>query len=222
MPLPTETGRPVLTTNVVVFTLRDEQLKLLLIRRRNPPFQGFWSLPGGVVGKDEDVEANAMRTLEDGTGLSGVYLEQLYTFSDPARDPRERVISVAYYALVPSKRLRLRTDEDSEGVGWFSLNELPELAFDHAQMVETAHQRLAAKLDYSTIAFQFMPERFTLSDLQNVFQIILNRELDKRNFRKRMCAMDQIRQTSEVRKNGSHRPARLYRVNNPHEVQIIK
>lgn len=222
MPLPTESGRPVLTTNIVVFTLRDEQLKLLLIRRRNAPFEGCWSLPGGVVGTDEDVEANAMRKLEDSTGLSGIYLEQLYTFSAPERDPRERVISVAYYALVASKRLQLRTDEDSEGVGWFSLNELPELAFDHAQMVDTAHQRLAAKLDYSTIAFQFMPELFTLSDLQNVFQIILNRDLDKRNFRKRMRAMEQIRQTSQVQKTGSHRPARLYRVNNPHEVRIIK
>ena len=222
MPLPTETGRPVLTTNIVIFTLRDEQLKLLLIRRRTPPFQGCWSLPGGVVGTDEDVEANAMRKLEDSTGLSGIYLEQLYTFSAPERDPRERVISVAYYALVASKRLHLRTDEDSEGVGWYSLNELPELAFDHAQMVDTAHQRLAAKLDYSTIAFQFMPELFTLSDLQNVFQIILNRDLDKRNFRKRMRAMEQIRQTSQVQKSGSHRPARLYRVNNPHEVRIIK
>jgi 8-oxo-dGTP diphosphatase len=222
MPLPTETGRPVLTTNIVIFTLRDEQLKVLLIRRRNPPFQGCWSLPGGVIGTDEDVEANAMRKLEDSTGLSGIYLEQLYTFSAPERDPRERVISVAYYALVASKRLQLRTDEDSEGVGWYSLNELPELAFDHAQMVDTAHQRLAAKLDYSTIAFQFMPELFTLSDLQNVFQIILNRDLDKRNFRKRMRAMEQIRQTSQVQKSGSHRPARLYRVNNPHEVRIIK
>jgi 8-oxo-dGTP diphosphatase len=222
MPFPTESGRPVLTTNVVVFTLRDEQLKLLLVRRRNPPFQGYWALPGGVVGENEDIEANAMLKLEEGTGVSGVYLEQLFTFGRPDRDPRERVVSVAYYALVPSKRLRLRTDEDSEGVAWFALNELPELAFDHAQMVDTAHQRLAAKLDYSTIAFQFMPERFTLSDLQAVFQIILNRDLDKRNFRKRMCALDQIRPTAEVRKNGSHRPARLYRVNNPHEVQIIK
>jgi 8-oxo-dGTP diphosphatase len=222
MPFPTETGHPVLTTNIVVFTLRDEQLKLLLVRRRNAPYQGYWSLPGGVVGEDEDIEANATRKLEEGTGVSGVYLEQLYTFGAPARDPRERVISVAYYALVASKRLRLRTDEHSEGVAWFALDELPELAFDHAQMADTAHQRLAAKLDYSTIAFQFMPERFTLSDLQKVFQIILNCELDKRNFRKRMLAMDQIQKTSEVRRNGSHRPARLYRVNNPHEVQIIK
>ncbi len=222
MPFPTETGRAVLTTNIVVFSLRDEQLKLLLVRRRNPPFQGHWSLPGGVVGEDENIETNAMRKLEEGTGVSGVFLEQLYTFGAPKRDPRERVVSVAYYALVPSKRLRLRTDEHSEGVGWSALNELPELSFDHGEMVKVAHERLAAKLDYSTIAFQFMPERFTLSDLQNVYQMILNRELDKRNFRKRMQAMDQIRQTSEVRRNGSHRPARLYRVNNPHEVQIIK
>jgi 8-oxo-dGTP diphosphatase len=222
MPFPTDAGRPVLTTNVVVFSLRDEKLKLLLVRRRNAPFQGYWSLPGGVVGEDEDIEANANAKLEEGTGVSGLYLEQLCTFGAPDRDPRERVVSIAYYALVPSKRLRLRTDEHSEGVGWFALDELPELAFDHAQMVETAHQRLASKLEYSTIAFQFMPERFTLSELQNVYQIILNCELDKRNFRKRMLAMDQIRQTPEVRKNGSHRPARLYRVNNPHEVQIIR
>jgi len=222
MPFPTDTGRPVLTTNVVVFSLRDEKLKLLLVRRRNAPFQGYWSLPGGVVGEDEDIEATANAKLEEGTGVSGLYLEQLCTFGAPDRDPRERVVSIAYYALVPSKRLRLRTDEHSEGVGWFALDELPELAFDHAQMVETAHQRLAAKLEYSTIAFQFMPERFTLSELQNVYQIILNCDLDKRNFRKRMLAMDQIRQTAEVRKNGSHRPARLYRVNNPHEVQIIR
>jgi 8-oxo-dGTP diphosphatase len=222
MPFPTESGRPVLTTNIVVFSLRDEQLKLLLVRRRNPPFKDCWALPGGVVGENEDIEANAMRKLEEGTGVSGVYLEQLYTFGAPRRDPRERAISVAYYALVPSKRLRLRSDEHGERVGWFALDELPELAFDHGEMVSVAHQRLAAKLDYSTIAFQFMPERFTLSDLQNVYQMILNRDLDKRNFRKRMLTMDQIRQTSEVRRNGSHRPARLYRVNNPHEVQIIK
>lgn len=222
MPFPTEAGRPVLTTNIVVFTLRDEQLKLLLVRRANPPYQDYWALPGGVVGEDEDIEANAMRKLAEGTGVSGVYLEQLCTFGDPGRDPRERVISVAYYALVPSERLRLRTDERGEGVGWFAMDELPELAFDHGDMVEVAHQRLAAKLDYSTIAFQFMPQRFTLSDLQNVYQMILNCELDKRNFRKRMLAMDQIRETDEVRRNGSHRPARLYRAHNPNEVQIIK
>jgi len=222
MPFPTDTGRAVLTTNIVVFSLRDEQLQLLLVRRRNPPFQDAWSLPGGVVGDDERVEDNAKRKLEEGTGVSGVYLEQLCTFGDPGRDPRERVVSVAYYALVPSERLCLRGNAHGEDVAWFAVDALPRLAFDHAEMVEVAHQRLAAKLDYSTIAFQFMPERFTLSDLQGVYEMILNRSLDKRNFRKRMLAMDQIRQTGDVRRNGSHRPARLYRVSNRNEVQIIK
>jgi len=222
MPVPVNHGRPALTTNVVVFTLRDDKLKLLLVRRRNPPFRGCWALPGGFVDGDRDLEASAMRALEEGTGVSGVYLEQLYTFGTPERDPRERVISVAYYALVPSERLRLRTNNNSEGVGWFALDELPELAFDHADMVAVAHQRLAAKLAYSTIAFQFMPEKFTLSDLQTVYEIILNQRLDKRNFRKRVLALDQIQQTQEVRRNGSHRPARLYRAKNPREVQIIK
>lgn len=222
MAVPATHTRPALTTNVVVFTLRDDKLKLLLVRRRNPPFRGCWALPGGFVDGDEDLEANAMRALEEGTGVSGVYLEQLYTFGAPERDPRERVISVAYYALVPSERLRLRTNSNSEGVGWFALDELPELAFDHAEMAAVAHQRLAAKLAYSTIAFQFMPEKFTLSDLQTVYEIILNQRLDKRNFRKRVLALDQIQHTQEVRRNGSHRPARLYRAKNPREVQIIK
>jgi 8-oxo-dGTP diphosphatase len=224
MPLPSqdERPRPALTTNVVVFTLRDETLKVLLVRRRNPPFEGYWGLPGGLVGSDEDLEANAARTLEEGTGVAGVYLEQLYSFGTINRDPRERVISVAYYALVPSERLQLRTEQGSQGVGWFGLDEHDELAFDHAEMIRVARERLAAKLDYSTIAFQFMPKLFTLSQLQNVYQIIFDRELDKRNFRKRILAMDQIRETDEVRRNGSHRPARLYRVANPREVQIIK
>ncbi|MDX1434969.1 MAG: NUDIX domain-containing protein [Gammaproteobacteria bacterium] len=222
MPLPAHEHRPALTTDVVVFSLRDETLKLLLVRRRNDPFKGWWSLPGGAVGLDEELEDTANRTLEEGTGVTGVYLEQVYTFGRRERDPRERVVSVCYYALVPSEKLQLRTNAESEGVGWFALDELPELAFDHAEMVETAHQRLAAKLAYSTIVFQFMPDKFTLSDLQKVYEIILNREIDKRNFRKRMLALDQIQQTSEVRRNGSHRPARLYRVKNPREVQIIR
>ncbi len=215
-------SRPSITTNVVVFTLRDDKLKLLLVRRRDDPFKGMWALPGGAVRPNEDLDDSAKRELEVSTGLSGVYLEQLYTFGVPGRDPRERVISVAYYALVPSERLHLRTACDTQALGWFALDELPALAFDHAEMVGVAHQRLSAKLAYSTIALQFMPEKFTLSELQNVYELILNEKLDKRNFRKRVRALDQIDQTDEVRRNGSHRPARLYRVTNPGEVQIIR
>lgn len=213
---------PVITTNVVVFTLRDGSLKLLLVRRGNEPFKSVWALPGGLLGSDEDLDASAMRTLEEGTGVSGVYLEQLYTFGAPDRDPRRRVIAVCYFALIPSERLQLRAAVDAEGVGWFSLDELPALAFDHAEMVEVARQRLSAKLAYSTIALQFMPERFTLSELQTVYETILDEKLDKRNFRKRILAFDQIDETEEVRRNGSHRPARLYRARNPGEVQIIR
>lgn len=222
MPIPSDYRRPAIATNVVIFTLRDEELKLLLVRRGNPPFKGVWGLPGGLVGEDEDLEASAMRKLEEGTGVSGVFLEQLYTFGTPDRDPRERVVAVAYYALVPSDRLQLRAARGAEGVAWFGLNEIPTLAFDHAQMVTEAHQRLASKLAYSTIALQFMPEKFTLSDLQNVYEIILDEQLDKRNFRKRILAMDQVRETEEWRRSGNHRPARLYRANNPNEVQIIR
>jgi len=215
-------SRPAVTTNVVVFTLRDDKLKLLLVRRRSDPFKGMWALPGGYVQVDEDLDHSAMRALEDSTGVTGVYLEQLYTFGAPDRDPRDRAISIAYYALVPSERLQLRTAGDTEAVGWFALEELEPLAFDHNEMVNVAHHRLSAKLAYSTIALQFMPEKFTLSDLQRVYERILNEKLDKRNFRKRVLALDQINQTQEVRRNGSHRPARLYRVKNPGEVQIIR
>ncbi len=222
MPLPEPQRRPAVTTDVVVFTLRDERLKALLIRRPEEPFRGMWALPGGFVGPGEGLEESARRNLDVGTGVTGLFLEQLYTFGEPGRDPRGRVISVAYYALVPSERLRLRTATGSEGVGWFALDEFPELAFDHAAIVEDARQRLSAKLAYSTIAFQFMPEKFTLPELQTVYEIILNEPLDKRNFRKRVLALEQLEATDEVRRNGSHRPARLYRVTNPSEVQIIK
>lgn len=215
-------SHPAVTTNVVVFTLRDDRLKLLLVRRRSDPYRGMWALPGGFIGPDEDLDASAMRELADSTGVTGVYLEQLFTFGSPDRDPRERVIAVAYYALVPSEKLQLRTARHTEAVGWFALDEQPELAFDHTDMVRVAHDRLSSKLAYSTIALQFMPEKFTLSELQNVYELILNEKLDKRNFRKRVLALDQINQTQEVRRNGSHRPARLYRVKNPGEVQIIR
>ena len=213
---------PVIHTTVVVFTLRDSELKVLLVRRGSEPFKGMWALPGGSLGPGEDLDASAMRTLEEGTGVTGVYLEQLYTFGQPERDPRRRAIAVSYFALIPSERLRLRAALDAEGVAWFPMNDLPPLAFDHGEMVEVARQRLSAKLAYSTIALQFMPAKFTLSELQEVYEIILDEQLDKRNFRKRILALDQVDETQEVRRNGSHRPARLYRARNPDEVQIIR
>jgi 8-oxo-dGTP diphosphatase len=217
-----EYPHPAVTVDVVIFTIRDRQLKLLLVKRAGEPYRGKWALPGGFVHLEESLDAGASRELEEETGVSGVFLEQLYTFGKPDRDPRERVITVAYYALVPSDKLQIRAATDAEAVGWFGMDELPELAFDHAEIVAMAHQRLVAKLDYSTIAFQFMPELFTLSELQEVYEIILRQEMDKRNFRKWVLALEQIEETDEERRGGIHRPARLYRVKHPGKVAIIK
>ena len=213
---------PAVTVDIVIFTVRDEQLKLLLIRRAGEPYQGKWALPGGFIHLDETLEASARRELEEETGVSGVYLEQLYTFGAPERDPRERVITVAYYALIPSDKLQLRAATDAEAVGWFGMDELPDLAFDHPDIIATAHQRLVAKLDYSTIAFQFLGRDFTLSELQSVYEIILREELDKRNFRKWALALEQIEETGRERRHGAHRPANLYRLKEPGTVAIIK
>lgn len=217
-----EFPHPAVTVDVVIFTVREKKLKLLLVKRAGEPYQGKWALPGGFVRLDEDLDAAARRELEEETGVSGVYLEQLYTFGRVDRDPRERVITVAYYALIPSDKLELKAATDAEAVGWFGMDELPELAFDHDEIVAMAHSRLSAKLDYSTIAFQFMPEKFTLSELQEVYEIILRQEMDKRNFRKWILALEQIEETDEERRGGIHRPAKLYRVKHPGVVEIIK
>ena len=213
---------PAVTTDIVIFSIREQKLKLLLVKRAREPFAGSWALPGGFVGIDEDLEACALRELEEETGVTGVYLEQLHTCGSPTRDPRERVISVAYYSLIPSDRLNVRPASDAKAVAWFALEDLPAMAFDHADVVTMAHQRLVAKLDYSTIAFQFMPEEFTLSELQTVYEIILGEPLDKRNFRKRVLALERIEKTDRLRRNGNHRPASLYRLKFPRRVEIIK
>ncbi len=214
---------PAVTTDVVVFTIRDERLSILLVKRANPPHQGEWALPGGFLAIDEDLDDCAARELREETGISGVYLEQLFTFGATHRDPRERVISVTYYALVPQDALAPpRAASDATDAGWHPFEQLPELAFDHADIVAMAHRRLVAKLDYSTIAFQFMPETFTLSELQCVYEVLLHHPLDKRNFRKRILSLDLIEETGQQRRNGKHRPAREYRVKHPKRVEIIK
>jgi 8-oxo-dGTP diphosphatase len=217
-----EYPHPAVTTDIVIFTVRDKQLKLLLIMRKGEPYRGKWALPGGFVQLNEDLESAARRELAEETGVSGVYLEQLYTFGAVDRDPRERVITVAYYALIASDQMVLQAATDAEAVGWFSMDDLPPLAFDHQDIVNKAHERLVAKLDYSTIAFQFLPREFTLSELQDVYEIILREEMDRRNFRKWALALDQIEETDEMRCDGPHRPAKLYRVINPGKVEIIK
>ena len=213
---------PAVTTDIVLFTIREERLQLLLIRRRNPPFQGGWALPGGFLDMNEDLADCAKRELEEETGIKNVYLEQLYTFGKHDRDSRERVISVAYYALIPSDRVTLKPASDATDASWFAYDELPELAFDHREIAEKAHERLVAKLDYSTIAFQFLPKQFTLSELQEVYETIRAEPMDKRNFRKWITARNLIEATGKERRNGSHRPAQLFRTKRPGRVEIIR
>ncbi len=214
--------RPIVATDIVIFTISNRQVKLLLVRRASEPYLGKWALPGGFVRVDENLEDCARRELADQTGVSDLYLEQLYTFGQVKRDPRERIVTVAYYALVPPDKANLRPAVGNSEAEWFSFDGLPDLAFDHADIVIIAHRRLAAKLDYSTIVFALMPEKFTLSDLQAVYEIIQGETLDKRNFRKWVHALGRIKDACEERRDGQSRPARLYRVNDPTRVEIIR
>ncbi|MEO1767177.1 NUDIX hydrolase [Thiobacter aerophilum] len=213
---------PAVTTDVVLFTIREETLQVLLVRRRNAPFAGQWALPGGFLDPAEDLITCALRELAEETGITDVYLEQLYTFGRPDRDPRGRVISVTYYGLAPADRLTLKAGSDAKQTAWFPYGALPPLAFDHREIVDKAHERLVAKLEYSTIAFQFLPAQFTLSELQEVYEIIRSEPLDKRNFRKWVLARNLIEETGAQRRNGSHRPAKLFRTKYPGRVEIIR
>jgi len=213
---------PAVTTDIVIFTLEENELKVLLIERSNEPYKGRWALPGGFVDIDEDLESAALRELREETGVTGIYLEQLYTFGKPNRDPRERVISVAYYALVPIDKLHIKPDSDASKAEWHACSSLPDLAFDHPQIVNLARDRLAAKMDYSTIALHFMPDKFTLSELQRVYETIKGTPLDKRNFRKRVLTFNGINDTGEKRRDGKHRPARLYTFNTTGSIEFIK
>ncbi|HHS97853.1 MAG TPA: NUDIX hydrolase [Chloroflexi bacterium] len=202
--------RPAVTVDVVIFTLREGDLQVLLIRRRNPPFQGMWAIPGGFIRIDESLEDAALRELEEETSVRDVYLEQLYTFGDPDRDPRGRVITVAYFALVPADAVRPRAGDDAAEARWWSMYHLPPLAFDHDKILAYALQRLRYKLEYTAVGFELLPETFTLSELQAAYEVILGEKLDKRNFRRKILSAGILEETGEYR-TGEGRPAKLYR-----------
>jgi 8-oxo-dGTP diphosphatase len=206
-----EYARPALTVDVVVFALDDEELRVMLIERDLEPFAGCWALPGGFVRVDETLEEAARRELEEESGLKGIFLEQLYTFGDLDRDPRERVVTVAYYALVNLAGHDVKASTDARNAAWFPCNDLPKLAFDHQRILRAAHDRLRAKVQYQPLGFELLPEKFTLSQLQRMYEVILDRELDKRNFRKKVLAMEIVQETKEIETDVAHRAARLYR-----------
>ncbi|WP_044900969.1 NUDIX hydrolase [Myxococcus stipitatus] len=217
-----EYPRPALTVDCVVFGLDEEDLKVLLIQRGVEPFAGRWALPGGFVRMDESLDEAARRELEEESGIRPGHLEQLFTFGTPERDPRGRVVTVAYFALVKLSAHVLRAATDAREAAWFSVWDTPKLAFDHADILNTALLRLKGKVRYQPIGFELLPPKFTLTQLQRLYEIVLERELDKRNFRKKILAMDLLEELDEVEQDVAHRAARLYRFDHKKYRQLEK
>lgn len=201
---------PGVTVDLSIFTVNEEQLKVMLVRRAENPYLGFWSLPGGFLKIGESLDVAAQRVLSEKSGVDDVYMEQLYTFGDPKRDPRSRVITIAYIALIPWQSLPKPESEKITDLTWASVDTLPKLAFDHKQILEYAVTRLRAKVSYSNIVHGLMPKQFRLSELQSMYETISNDKLDKRNFRKRMLATGLLKETGKKDIAGAHRPAMLY------------
>lgn len=211
MPFTYRYPRPAVTVDCVVFGLDAGALKILLIERNSPPCAGSWALPGGFVDRNETLDAAARRELEEETGLRDVFLEQLYSFGDPERDPRGHTVTVAYYALVRQDRHTPQAATDASDAAWFPVNKLPRLAFDHDRIVETAVARLQGKVRYQPIGFELLARKFTLTELQSLYEAVLERSLDKRNFRKKILAMDLLIETEEKQRGVAHRAPQLYR-----------
>lgn len=217
-----EYPRPALTVDCVVFGLGDADLEVLLIERDLEPFAGRWALPGGFVQMDEPLEAAARRELQEETGVERLYLEQLYTFGAVGRDPRARVVSVAYYGLVKLHDHALRAATDARDARWFPVASAPSLAFDHDTILSTALQRLKGKLRYVPIGFELLPPKFTLTQLQRLYEVVLQRPLDKRNFRKKAIHMGILEALDEREQGVAHRAARLYRFDRERYDRLVR
>jgi 8-oxo-dGTP diphosphatase len=198
------------TVDIVIFTLREGSLQVLLVKRGVPPFEGQYAIPGGFIREDESLEEAALRELHEETGVRNVFLEQLFTFGDPKRDPRGRVITAAYYALIASDKLSLVAGADAAEAQWFPASSVPPLAFDHKSILDYALERLRNKLEYTTVGFQLLAEKFTLGELQSVYEAILGRPLDKRNFRRKLALLGILKPLREWQRTG-RKPARLFR-----------
>ncbi|MCB0550459.1 MAG: NUDIX hydrolase [Phaeodactylibacter sp.] len=223
MPHTYEYPRPALTVDCIIFGLDEShELKVLLIQRAHDPFEGQWALPGGFVDMDEGLETAALRELEEETGVKNVFIEQLYTFGEPGRDPRGRVVSVAYFALVNLEEHPVKANDDARSVRWFAIDGLPELAFDHEKILQVAISRLRVKVRYQPIGFELLPEKFTLSQLQKLYETILGvEELNKRNFRTRILKMGVLNEVGK-QEGVAHRPAKLYSFNKEKYEQLAK
>jgi 8-oxo-dGTP diphosphatase len=203
--------RAALTVDCVVFGFDEAELKVLLIQRALRPFEGRWALPGGFVRVDETLDAAARRELTEETGLTNVFLEQLYTFGAVDRDPRERIVTVAYYALVKLNDHNAKAATDAANAEWFPISKAPRLAFDHTMILAVALARLKGNVRYRPIGFELLPPKFTLSHLQHLYESVLSTKLDKRNFRKKVLSFGLLIPLKESQMAGRHRPAQLFR-----------
>ncbi len=207
---PSRYDRPSVTVDVVIFSLIGNDLQVLLIKRKFAPYADMWAIPGGFVHIDESLEDAAARELAEETGVTDVYIEQLYTFGDPQRDPRTRVITIAYFALVPHDVVHHQPGDDAAETGWFSMFDLPLLAFDHREILGYALTRLRYKLEYTAVGLRLLPDMFTLSELQRAYETILGEQLDKRNFRRKILTSEILEDTGKKKRDGEGRPAKLY------------
>lgn len=207
-----ETKTHEVTTDVVIFTIKDGKLKVLLVKRASEPFRGRWAIPGGFIRLSENLDDAALRILKEKTNVQNIYLEQLYTFGDPLRHPDARVITCAYFALIRSDDLELSFEDNEKvtEVQWHRVTQLPPLAFDHKEIIEYSLKRMRERLEFCPIAFQLLPKKFTLTELQHSYELIMGKKLDKRNFRKKTLSSGILRELEEFSKSTSKRPARLY------------
>jgi len=201
--------KPSVTVDIVIYTIQDNDLKVLLVKRGIEPFKDKWAIPGGFVKINESLEEAAKRELKEETGVADVYLEQLYSFGDPKRDPRGRVITIAYMALINSEKIKLKAATDVLEVQWFSIKKIPPLAFDHRNILDYSLKRLKWKFEYTTVAFSLLSKKFAISEIQKIYEIVFNQQFDKRNFSKKILSLNILKE-EEIKKDVSHRPPMLY------------
>lgn len=203
---------------------KQEGVSILLIQRKYPPFRNAWAIPGGFLLPEETLEDAVRRELREETGIEVNYLEQLYTFGAPDRDPRQRIISIAYFALVKSSQFQqLKASTDAENAQWFNFRDLPELAFDHKEILHTAIERIRAKIRYQPIGFELLDRKFPFADLEKLYIDLLGRDIDRRNFSRKMHALDMLEDTNEyARPEGKGRPSKMYQFNKKRYQQLMK
>lgn len=202
-----------LSVDAVVFGYESGTVSVLLIKRKYEPFKGQWAIPGGFVLNKESLEEAVQRELKEETGLEINYLEQLYTFGSPDRDPRNRVVSVAYFGLIKPSAFKIFASTDAEAVQWFDINELPNLSFDHDSILKLAINRLQNKMTYEPIGFELLDNKFPFSDIEKLYSSLLGRAIDRRNFRKKLLSFNILDELNEKTSKGSGRPAKLFKFN---------